>query len=620
MSAETQTALDPITFGVLRHKLDQTIAEAYHTIGRVSGSAIVYEAGDHQEAILTPGGDLVVFGAGCLHWCKSIGAGVRHVVKQQGELDFEDGDQFMMNDTYIAAVHANDIQVLAPVIYEGELIAWAGSASHHNDIGGMDVGSLCVSATEVFQEGFSCAGLKIVEGGKIREDVQDLMRTMTRIPDLNILDLRAKIASNNVIRMRILEMVERYGVETVKALFGDLIDYSERRIRARLAQIPDGSWTAENYIEGIREPWIKVRTTVVKKDDELTFDFTGSSPQSPGSDNCGPVATEGAAIVPFIVSLCHDIPWNEGILRVLDFVLPEKSLVNAEKPAAVSANVPAGANILVLTAAHNAISKMLLSTDESRLEACGNIGASFTVQVVSGLGRDGQFFANLVLDIMAGGMGALPDRDGSDTAQNHWSPKAMIPNVESTELHYPIMFLWRRETTDSSGAGKFRGGMGLESSTIAWGTERIDTVHLGVGDGPRNCLGLAGGYPASNAMAGYRREVDIPNRFFAEGRMPASLEEIGGEENLGPTTGLNQMTSKDVFFGLMSGGGGGYGDPLERDPAAVAQDVVDEVVSGEMAGDVYGVVLDDGGAPDQAATEARRDEIRQDRLRKAGIK
>lgn len=616
----TACTLDPITFGVLRHKLDQIIAEAYHTIGRVSGSTVVYEAGDHQEAILTGTGELVVFGAGSLHWCESISAGVKHVIARYSEdPGINDGDQFLMNDTYVASVHANDIQVLAPVMWEGETIVWAGSASHHNDLGGMDIGSMCVSASDVYQEGFSCAGLKIVDRGVVRRDVQDLFFNMTRIPELNILEIRAKIASNNVIRMRILEMVQRYGVETVKQMFVDLMDYSERRIRSRLLELGDGDWSAATYAEGIRNPWIKVQSTVKKRGDTLTFDFTGSSPQSPGSDNCGPIATKGAAVVPYLVTLCHDIPWNDGVFRVLDYVLPEGSLVNATKPAAVSANVPAGANILCLTAAHSAISRMLLSAEDPdwRGEACGNIGASFNVQVTSGVNRQGQFFANLILDIMAGGMGGMVDRDGPNTAQNHWTAKASIANVESTELLYPLLFLWRREVPDSGGAGAHRGGMGIEDAYIPWRVRDVGTVHLGVGHGPRNCLGVAGGYPASNVTAGYRRGADIVGSFFEKGMVPSSIGEIGGALELGPVTGISKVGPEDMFFGVMASGGGGFGDPLERLVEDVAEDLRLGVVSAEIASSVYGAVLGEDGLPIAQETARRRADLRRERLSRA---
>jgi N-methylhydantoinase B len=614
----TDREIDPITFGVLRHKLDQIIAEAYYTIGRVSGSTVVYEAGDHQEAIVTPDGDLAAFGAGVLHWCKSIGAAVGHVAERfVDNPGYRDGDQFLFNDPYVACVHANDVQVLAPVFYRDELVAWAGSASHQNDVGGVDVGSICLNAENVYQEGFLTEGIKLVEGGVVRRDVEDLVRNMTRIPDLNVLDIRAKIASNNVIRERLLEMVGRYGLETVRALFRDLQRYSEDRVRARLRRIPNGRFTAVNYVEGIRQAWIKIQVTAIKSDDTLKLDFTGSSDQTGGSENISRVGAISSAMNPFISMICHDIPWNEGLFKPVEFVLPEASIVNPAKPAAVSASTPAGANIVVMTASQNALSKMLLASDELRHEACANIGAAFNMPILSGTNRDGSFFTQLILDVLAGGMGALPDRDGADSAQNHWCVKSMIANVETNELLYPFMFLWRREVPDSGGIGRFRGGLGVQDALIAWDTDELTNMNLGVGHEPRNCLGLAGGYPAAHVAAHVKRGVDVARTMFAHGSMPLTVDELDGQDEKIEAKSITQLAAADVLVADTSSGGGGYGDPLEREPRAVAADVQDRKVSIEMAGGAYGVVVDDAGQVDASATRTLRDRLRDERLTKA---
>jgi N-methylhydantoinase B/oxoprolinase/acetone carboxylase alpha subunit len=176
-------SVDPITFEVLRHKLDEIVAEAYHTIGRVSGSPVVYEAGDHQEAICNAGGDLISFGSGALHWVRSISEGVRHVSTELADNPrFEDGDQFLVNDPYIAAVHASDVQVLAPIFAGDRLIAWAGTASHQRDTGGVNPGGHHVDATDVYAEGFQTPGLKLVERGTIRRDVEATFANMVPRP------------------------------------------------------------------------------------------------------------------------------------------------------------------------------------------------------------------------------------------------------------------------------------------------------------------------------------------------------------------------------------------------------------------------------------------------------
>jgi N-methylhydantoinase B len=589
-------------------------------MGRVSGSPVVYEVGDHQEAICTPAGEAAVFGAGVLHWVCSIGAGVRHVTKRFSENPgIHEGDQFLFNDPYIGAIHGPDLQLLAPVHHEGELIAWAGASSHQTDIGGMDPGSLSPSASDVYQEGFLTPGLKLVEGGVIRRDVEDTLRNMIRAPDLALLDVRAKIAANNVIKARLGEMLARYGKETVKLLFAQLIEYSEQRLRARLRVIPDGSWTSENSVEGIKEPFISVKVRLTKKDDRMTFDFTGSSRQVASSLNMGRVGTQSSALNPVIAMLGHDIPWNEGLFRACDFIIPPGSIVDPQRPAPVSMNVPTGANVLVLTTCQNAVSKMLLGAeDDVRQEACGNSGAGHNSFVLAGQDTDGAFYATLILDSIAGGGGGFPDRDGSDTAQSHWSVKTIIGNVESVEMLYPILYLWRSEVPDSGGPGKFRGGLGLMDALMPWGVEGFMNINLGAGFDTRTCLGCSGGYPAAHSPAGVVRGADVRERLFASGVVPRSLADLGGTDERIKSKSLTLVGASDVLYGYVGSGGGGYGDPLERDPRLVVSDVLSGSVSVELARAAYGVVLVEGGDVDESATAEERDRQRQERLARMG--
>ncbi len=618
----TEEKLDSIEFTILRHRLDQVIAEAYYAIGRVSGSPVVFEARDHQEAICTPSGELAAFGAGVLHWTQALGAGIKHVINEFEESPgFGPDDQFMLSDHHVAPIHGPDVQMLAPVHYEGEIIAWVGSASHHTDIGGMVPGSLCPEAEDSYQEGFLTPGLKLVEGGVIRKDIETTFRNMIRTPDLGVLDLRAKIASNNVMKQRLVEMIDKYGLEKIQTLFAQLMDYSEHRVRERLRELPDGTWSATNYIEGLREPVLHAKVTIEKRDDELTMDLHGSSPQTTGPENISPVGARSSAVNPFIAALCHDLPWNEGLFRALTIKLPEKSIVNAQRPAPLSMNTPCGANILIMSSAHNALSKMLMASEEYRNQAGGNNGGSSNTFVLAGTDRDGEVFTTLIMDLLAGGQGGHPNRDGSGSCSNPWTVKSMVANVESNEMLYPMLFLWRSEMIDSGGPGRFRGGAGLIDALIPWGTDSMVAVNLGMGTEPRLNRGLSGGYPAGNTPATIVRGADAAQRLFAAGKLPATIADLDGELEPIPAKGIINFDAKDVLVGVMSGGGGGFGDPIDREPEAVLRDVRDRFVSREAANEVYGVVLDtEGTALLEEETVARRQEIRDDRLDRIGGK
>jgi N-methylhydantoinase B len=612
-------ALDPITFEVLRHRLDEIVAEAYHTIGRVSGSPVVYEAGDHQEAIMTADGDLASFGAGVLHWVRSLSSGVRYLAQNYAENPgFFPGDQFLVNDPYGAAVHAPDLQVLAPILWEDRLIAWAGTASHQVDVGGMHPGGHHLEATEVYAEGFQTRGLKIVERGVIRKDVEETYANMVRQPELGLLDIRAKIASNNVLTERLLAMVERYGVDTVLTLFTQLIDYSESRLRKKLLSIPDGVWRSANYVEGIVEPELHVHVALTKQGDSVTFDYTGSSPQSAGPENIGVPGAMSGAMASFISMLCHDLPWNEGLFKPVDFVLPEGSIVNPKRPAPMSATIPSGANLLVVTASQNALAKMLLSTEEFREDAAANNNGGFNVPIISGPHRDGSPFTTLILDMLAGGGGALADCDGDSSAHNGWCIKTMIANVETNELMYPVLYLAREEVIDTGGPGRYRGGLGVRTTMMPWGTPELLVVTVGCGARSRSSLGVAGGYPATNVPIRILRGADVESRFFEQGLIPDAASDMGAEIDVVPSKGVMRMKAGDVFQAVGSSGGGGFGDPIRREPAAVLEDVQEGFVSRAMAHEIYGVVLSETGV-DEAATAARRQEIRQGRLSRGRV-
>lgn len=440
---------------------------------------------------------------------------------------------------------------------------------------------------------------------------------MFRAPALGLLDVRAKIAANNVVKRRLNQLLERYGADVVKQLFRQLLDYADQRVRARLRTIPDGTWTSENAVEGIREDHLRVTVTLTKSADSLNFDFSGSSPQVESSLNIGPVGTRSSALNPFVAMLCHDLPWNEGLFRACSFDLPEGSVVNPRRPAALSANVPAGANLLVLTTCHNVLSKMLLGAadDELRRESCGNCGGGHNTFVLAGARSDGQFFASLILDGNAGGGGAFPDRDGPDTGANHWAVKAVITNVESVELLYPFLYLWRQEVVDSGGPGRFRGGLGLTEAVIPWNTPQLTAITLGAGYSVRSSLGFSGGYPAPHSPAGVVRGADVKGRHFAAGTVPRSVVDLGGADERTAPKSVTEVMAADVLYGYVGSGGGGFGDPLERDPVRVRDDVELGSVSPQAAREVYGVVL--AGTPprvDDEATEDLRTALRRQRV------
>ncbi|MDP2727131.1 MAG: hydantoinase B/oxoprolinase family protein, partial [Dehalococcoidia bacterium] len=317
---------------------------------------------------------------------------------------------------------------------------------------------------------------------------------------------------------------------------------------------------------------------------------------------------------PFIAMLCYDIPWNEGLFKPVGFVLPEGTIVNPRKPGAVSSNI-CGGNMLVMTAAQNALSKMLLASQKYRTEACGNTAGSIQSPILAGNNRDGSYFATPIMDALGGGIGGFPDKDGPNTAGNHWCIKTMLVNIETNEMLYPFLYLWRREVPDSGGPGKFRGGVGLMDVIIPWETQQMVHVNMGLGADPRTSLGLSGGFPAANTPVGVIKDARLRENFFGRGRLPHTLEEIEGRRERIASKSVSFHSAEDVIYAYAASGGGGFGDPLERDPGLVLKDILDGYVSVGLARKIYGVVIDEKAMHvDPKATAEQRQRIAKKRL------
>ncbi len=613
--AEQSDRVDPITFEILRHRLEEIVNEAYYTMARVSGNAIITEAGDHEEAILNAAGDTIMVGGGIVEWTQSLEEAGRYIAREyEDNPGINEGDQFVLNCTEIAAVHLMDIQVLKPVFWEGKRIAWINTAGHNMDVGGIQVGGAMTEARERVQEGLSMWGIKICEGGVIRKDIEQTVKNMTRQPELLVLELRARMAANNAAEKRLLDTVREFGIDTLMAVFHELPVYSEKRIRQRLRSLPDGEFTAIHYFESVvqDEGTLAVKCKLSKHGDDLTLDFTGSSPQSQGAQNVALPGAKSNAECPFLMMLAHDIPWNYGLWGVINWIVPHGSIVNPTDDAPVSINTPVGAGYVTIGTVADCISQLYLCSDEKQ-EAFANGSNAYNNPMLYGKGKHDEFFLTMMMEALISGAGALIHRDGDDTCSNMWTTKPQVTNLERAEELFPWLYLWRREAIDTGGPGKNRGGTACCNAFIPWGTETMECHDNGMGDVVRLANGLAGGYPAPNVLQFLVRNSNI-EALFAGGTMPSSAKQLVGSidvQGCNTTFDLNKGDVHVVYFG----GGGGFGDPLERDPAKVVVDVINEYVSAEQAEFSYGVVINtDTRTADRAATKRRREELVAQRL------
>ena len=599
--------MDPVTFSIIRHRLFRVVEEAVITLKHVSGSAITNEGHDLMVSLYQADGSLLMGGVGFLHHLTSAAEACKSIIRKfEGRIG--EGDLFLLNDPYTAALHTSDIYLVSPIHHGGNLVAWSACFVHVSDIGAMNPGGFAPDAQDIFTEGFSSPGIKLVERGELRQDVWDTILNMVRSPEMVALDLRSMIACNNVARERMLALIEKYGAQIVDAACKMLIDQSEARLRERLRELPDGRWQSRQYLE-VKGEIYKVLLTMTKNGDSLTFDFTGSSPQSKYSVNCSKWASLGGLFAPLFPLLCYDIVWNEGVIKPITMVAPEGTIVNCTRPAPVSV-ATVGAIQSVNNAACSAIGKMLAASDKYADEATAVWHANHFAIFMFGNNQRGRLAIGILTETFAGAGGARTFADGVDLGGEIPNPISRMANVETIEAQFPIRYLFRRRLKDSGGAGQYRGGAGGEMAIVAHDAPDGGIHYVVSGKGTKfpQSEGLGGGYPGGVNDYVW---VHAPREMHNVDRFAHSLDTIPGESE--PISwGVFPLMGNDALY-VRWNGGGGIGDPLERPAEKVLADIDAGLISEKAAADIYGIVRQDG-AFDQNATQAKRAALRDARL------
>jgi N-methylhydantoinase B len=593
--------VDPVTFEIIRHKLYSVMDETIIALENVSGSPITNEGHDLMASLYKADGGLMVGGVGFLHHLTSAAQAVKHILATYADDPgiFED-DVYFLNDSYTAALHPPDVYLISPIHYEGRMTGFVANFVHVTDIGAVDPGGFSPSARDNYQEGFQTKGLKIVERGRIRRDVLDTFLNMVRDPGMTQLDLKSQLAANHVAKQRMKELYADYGVEVVEAVSEELIRQSEELVRQRLAELPDGEWRVREYID-MPGASAKVELTAIKEGDALTYDFTGSSPQTELGVNCSYWATWGGIFAPIFPLLAWDVTWNEGVTRPISLVAQEGTVVNCIRPAPISI-ATVGTIQIVNNLSTLVLSKMFGASRKYRDRATAVWHGSHAHVETHGLTEEGEFFVAPLTDTFCGAAGARAFADGVDMGGEIPNVVSRWANAESQELNTPLLYLFRRAVPDSGGPGKYRGGVCHEYAFTPNRTKGpMGVVLFGKGTRAPMSLGIFGGYPGCNVGYSTFRGANVEE-------LPASLDELRGREREDRFWGQIELEAGDVQY-VRFMGGGGYGDPIDRDPALVADDVGRGLVTPAAARDVYGVVVGH-----EAATLARRREIRRERL------
>lgn len=589
--------LDSVTLEIVGKKLGALTEEMCLTLQRTSRSLYVKETADFACALAGPDGTFTAYPAG-IGVSGFVGLNVRTAVEAAATADdpLRPGDVIITNDPYRSgglATHLTDIQLIQPYFHDGAVIGYGWAFIHCSDIGGRVPSSISPTNTEIYQEGLQIPPVRLVRAGRRNRDVEGFLTANSRTPDANLGDLNAMLAALRAGERRLAGVIAQHGAATVLAAHTDLVDYTARKARAALARLRDGSYRFADYLDddAVSGVPIRIAVTATLHAGSLHLDFTGTDPQAAGALN---IVSHGRAhawlttrLLALIVTLDPSIALNGGLLRPVTVTAPEGSLVNPVSPAAVGVRHAAASRVNdVLTGALGQAAPWLVPAASSGM----------VVPVV--VAEDTPSGQNVqVLEPLVGGTGARDGADGVDGRDSGISNLSNNP-VETVEPEVRVEVLGYRLRADSGGAGRWRGGCGLELSfrvlaeearLLARGQERLVFRPWGVhGGGP--------GSPAELLLdAGTPRERRL------------------GKIDVLP------LRRGDVVT-LRSSGAGGYGDPLERDPAAVLRDVRRGVVSTEAARADYGVVLTerDGQLQVDAPATARKRNRGHDRGRDRG--
>lgn len=606
--------LDPITFEILRHRLWAINDESATALRLVSGSPVANEAYDMNTALMNVAGDDFVIGTFIAIHALSMNIMAKYILEEYSENPgINPGDSFLCNDPYVGCQHQMDAIVLSPIHYKGELVAWTGSTVHNIDLGGPNEGQVQLDAQSIFGEQPILPPIKIVERGNLRKDLERAWTRRSRLPDLVALDLRALLAANNVARNRMIELIDEYGLETIKKMMDAILDYTEVRFRGRLQELPDGVWRHRSYMD-YKNDLYRIVLTMTKKGDQLLLDFRGTDKQAPAVINCTWAGLRSAFMSAILAYLCFDMPWcPAGVIRTIKVLSEPGTVIHSEYPAGVcKATTAASWAATNVTAA--CLGKMLAASDQWKDHTMSLWQGTQSIEDLFGYDQRGKYFGATILDCMAGGTGARSFADGINTGGFIVSMSGAISNVEASEFRYPILYLYRKQMPDTGGPGKFRGGVGASMMYIAHDVDNIPTkiMHTYGVEVP-DTIGIGGGYPSSTNLFSIRRETNI-RELLNSGQIPSDLEDLDGEWEQIPAITKSYLGSSDVYR-VVAMGGGGYGDPILRDPQRVRNDIENQLVSIKFAKKIYGVVVDpDDFTVDEGATKEARREARSRRL------
>jgi len=615
---ESAATIDPITYEVIRHSLWNVNEEHGATIQRLSGSPVAMYALDLNPSILTEDGEFVYFGPYMQYMSGVTDTQVKWILEHRSDNPgIRNGDMFLANDPWVGAAHQQDVMLICPVFYKDQLFCWVTNCLHQYDIGGITPSSFCMAAENAYEEGILIPPVKIVEAGHIRRDIEELYLRASRKPEAVALDFRAQLAGNTTAKERIETLLNRYGPDVVKAVMRKILNDGEQAFLEKMSRLPDGTWRDRTYVECSRpgdRKTHRVQLTLHKRGNSLIFENDGTAEQD-GAMNATFSGWRGSIMVALNQLLCWDQYFAiGGALRHVVFDPSPGTMNCANFPASVS-TAPVQAMEISLYPAYNVLSKMIYTDPGMRQDImCIGGTSQWPATIFRGQDQWGDPYGYLLVDPIGGAIGAFATGDGISTGGQSRTPICKLPNIEHTEQSFPLLFLYRKEVIDSGGAGLHRGGLSAESCFIPHRTPYITHDTLSSGNAMPTSSGMMGGYPATVNVYKYKADSDIAER-LSHADMPGDISEIQGQSKTLALRQQNFLQKPSDVYAVIWSAGGGFGDPIERDPERVRDDVFEQAaVSKQAAKAIYGVVFKRDESIDTKATAKLRESIRQKRM------
>lgn len=571
--------LDPIDLSLVQNRLDHIARQMGWVMSRTARSPIFSQSHDFSCFIAGADGILISQADGIPIHTGGGGFAVRALLKAFGT-EMAPEDVYLLNDPYVAGGnHLPDWVIARPVFVDDRLVAFTCNRAHQSDIGGGAAGTYNPAATEIFHEGLRLPPMRLAEAGRLRDDLWQLLLLNSRTPDLLDGDLRAMLGSTRIGMERVEALVGELGTEKALAYFTGVLDHGDRVFRACIADLPDGTYVGEDSTDNDCFEPIEtiIRATLTIEGDDVTVDFTGTGPQMKGFKNSSIANTASATYMALASFFETDLPRNEGTFRSVEIVAPEGSAMNPRPPAPMTMNT--------VFIAHNIVHAIWKALAQARPElASAGWGKGIHPNMAGHDRRRQRDYIMYHWHSMPGG-GAVDGRDGFAQIGHLIALGGLtLPNAEDYEQLYPVRFLKQEMRRDAAGAGRWRGGPGVDYEVDV---EDPATFYF------RNeGIGTVSGWGINGGGDGASGEIEI-------------RQDDGSDPVSPPAYGVRDYAA--CHYTAHSPGGGGWGDPKTRPPALVLRDVRDGVVSEAAARDIYGVALEAGGkAVDKAATARLR--------------